>query len=98
MEAENFFYLILEKMHQLKRFELAINLDLKFSKLEIDKWNFILEKLKVEIPIQYILGTTFFYGLEFEVNNNVLIPRPETEELVEWIILDHSKNKKNQGN
>ncbi|MES2544429.1 MAG: peptide chain release factor N(5)-glutamine methyltransferase [Bacteroidota bacterium] len=87
-EAESFFYLILENNHQQKRIDLALNPDLFFSDSEIQIWNTILEKLKLEIPIQYILGKTSFYGLDFDVNENVLIPRPETEELVEWIIKD----------
>ena len=82
MEAESFFYLILENTRQLKRIDLALNLDLTFSESEIENWNAILEQLKNEIPIQYILGSTSFFGLEFLVNESVLIPRPETEELV----------------
>ena len=85
-EAESFFYVILEEKQQLKRIDLALQPDLDFSEEEIMVWNSILEQLKKEIPIQYLLGKTSFYGLNFQVNENVLIPRPETEELVEWIL------------
>jgi release factor glutamine methyltransferase len=98
-EAESFFYLTLEAKHQLKRVDLALQPDLAFSESELASSNLILDQLKKEIPIQYLLGTTHFYGLEFEVNSSVLIPRPETEELVDWIIQNsklkaqHSKLK-----
>jgi release factor glutamine methyltransferase len=85
-EAESLFYLVLEEKNKLKRIDLALNPDLIFSNEEIQFWNTILEQLKQEIPVQYVLGKTSFYGLDFEVNPSVLIPRPETEELVEWII------------
>ncbi|WP_338645898.1 peptide chain release factor N(5)-glutamine methyltransferase [Flavobacterium sp. KS-LB2] len=91
-ESESFFYLILEEKQKLKRIDLALQPDLLFSEEEIVVWNSILEELKKEIPIQYLLGKTSFYGLDFEVNENVLIPRPETQELVEWI-LESQKSK-----
>jgi release factor glutamine methyltransferase len=85
-EAESFFYLILEEKHQMKRIDLALQPESSFTEAQIVDWNAILKQLQQEIPIQYILGSTSFYGLVFEVNENVLIPRPETEELVDWII------------
>lgn len=91
LEAESFFYIILEDFHQMKRVDLALNPTFVFSEGAIEKWQSVLEKLEKEIPIQYILGNAHFYGLEFEVNENTLIPRPETEELVEWIIKNNSK-------
>jgi release factor glutamine methyltransferase len=90
-EAESFFYLILEEKRLMRRTDLALDPELVFSEKEMEVWNYILEQLKIEIPIQYLLGKTNFYGLDFEVNENVLIPRPETEELVEWIIKENAK-------
>lgn len=51
-----------------------------------------LEGLKNDIPLQYLLGMADFYGLKFKVAPGVLIPRPETEELVDWILKDIAKN------
>ena len=93
IEAESFFYLILEHNHQMKRIDLALQPESAFSEKQIENWNAILAKLQQEIPIQYILGKTHFYGLDFEVDENVLIPRQETEELVEWIITNQQTNK-----
>lgn len=87
-EVESFFYLILENINKIKRLDLALNIDFTFSEIEIHQWTVILQHLKEQVPIQYILGSTSFFDLDFEVNKNVLIPRPETEELVNWIIDD----------
>lgn len=85
-EAESFFYLILEEKQNLRRIDLALTPDVLFSENEIQVWDELLDQLKLEIPIQYLLGKTSFYGLDFIVNEAVLIPRQETEELVDWII------------
>ncbi|MFA7446044.1 MAG: peptide chain release factor N(5)-glutamine methyltransferase [Flavobacteriaceae bacterium] len=92
-EIESFFYLILEQEHQLKRVDLALNPDLEFSEEEIKKWNFYTAELQKQKPVQYLLGKTQFFGLEFFVNKNTLIPRPETEELVDWIIKENQFEK-----
>jgi release factor glutamine methyltransferase len=101
-EAESFFYLILEDKFQMKRIDLALDVNFEFSDEAINVWENLVNQLKKEIPIQYLLGNTEFYGLLFIVNENVLIPRPETEELVNWIIewekrIEKLKDRKIQG-
>lgn len=89
-EIESFFYLTLEKLHQKKRIDLALQPDLAMDETQFSQWETVLAELKTHKPIQYILGETEFYGLPFLVNENVLIPRPETEELVQLILDDLS--------
>ena len=85
-EIESFFYLIMECFHNKKRIDLALDPNMEMDSMQLLRWESVLAELKKEKPIQYILGETEFYGLPFLVNENTLIPRPETEELVEWII------------
>ena len=85
-EAQSFFYLVVENLHQLQRIDLALDPDYKISEAQFQQWESICLRLQNQEPIQYILGSTSFYGLPFTVNPAVLIPRPETEELVEWVL------------
>lgn len=85
-EIESFFYITLEAFHQMKRIDLALQPDFEIDTIQLLQWETVLSKLKLQQPIQYIIGETEFFGLPFFVNENTLIPRPETEELVEWIV------------
>ena len=93
-EIDSFFYIILERLHGLKRIDLALNPETVMDGFHLKQWKSILSDLKIQKPIQYILGETEFYGLRFLVNENTLIPRQETEELVELIVKDEEKGKR----
>jgi len=89
-EIESFFFILTEYLHNLKRIDVALNPNFEISDEEVEKWNAILAQLQLEKPIQYITGEAWFHGLRFEVNENTLIPRPETEELIEFILKETS--------
>jgi len=92
-EIQSFFFLLMERFTNMSRVDLALNPDKELSLEKEQLLNSALIKLKEEYPIQYIIGNTEFYGLPFMVNDNVLIPRPETEELVSWILQEVKSRK-----
>lgn len=91
-EVSSFFFLCTEAFYNISRLDIALNRNISITKEEQQAIFDALEALKKEQPIQYILGETEFFGLPFKVNENTLIPRPETEELVQ-LIIDSKKNK-----
>lgn len=91
-ESANLFKLVLEEFFQrrfldLQRFELGDE--------ELEELTAVFQKLADQYPWQYIFHRADFYGLTFYVDESVLIPRPETEELVHWILQEHADGPQN---
>ncbi len=90
-EIASFFYIASEFFLGYKRIDVSLNEEKLIEGNNYNEFQEVIERLKTYEPIQYILGETEFYGLPFKVDKGVLIPRPETEELVDWIITCHSE-------
>ena len=97
-EIQSFFSILSEKYLNLARVQITLEADKEIDSTTLKKFETALERLEKQEPIQYIVGDTEFYGLTFNVNKNTLIPRPETEELVEWIIEDSVSEKRSNYN
>jgi len=87
-EIQSFLSILSEEYLSMSRLELALNPEKEVSEEVFDQFQHAILRLKKNEPIQYIIGKTDFYGLPFKVNKHTLIPRPETEELVDWILTD----------
>lgn len=89
-EIKSIFLLVIEELLGIKRITYPFKKDVIVSENEAARLQDILQDLKKSRPIQYILNKADFYGEFFEVNESVLIPRQETEELVDLIIKTHA--------
>lgn len=94
-EINTFFYWLTLEYLDLTRLQIALAADKKIAPESVIRFEEAIRRLQKEEPIQYIIGETSFYGLPIKVNKHVLIPRPETEELVEWILSELPQPHKN---
>ena len=88
-EIENFIFFSMNEFLGFTRRHLQLKANQSLGEKETERFKTILSQLKNNKPIQYILGHTEFYGLKIRVNEHVLIPRPETEELIELILQEN---------
>lgn len=91
-ETEQLFYIALEEILDWKRIDYIMKTPFELSIEKTTQFENVLSDLISEKPIQYIFSKAYFYGLDFYVNENTLIPRQETEELVEWVLNTIAKN------
>lgn len=90
-EIDTFLFLILEEYLNFKRIDVVLKSNFEISPEDLTLLKSSTKLLEQEVPIQYILGKTEFYGFPFILNEHVLIPRPETEELVTSVLSKISK-------
>ena len=88
-EITSWYYISMEYLLVYNRSDCIINSNQLLNKSQLSKIKQIVAELKTHKPIQYILGKTEFYGLKIKVNEHTLIPRPETEQLVDWILKEN---------
>jgi len=89
-EIDRFLVLSFHELMSWNKLAISMNKQFILGEDQYDQFSNILDRLKNSEPLQYILGSTFFYDLELKVSPAVLIPRPETEELV-GLVLKHVK-------
>lgn len=87
-EINSFFFILTEAYAKISRLNLALNPQVEINTETADQFYAAQNRLLKHEPVQYIVGETEFFGLTLFVNEDVLIPRPETEELVQWILDD----------
>jgi release factor glutamine methyltransferase len=92
-EVNAFFYLLTEAILNMKRIDVTQHIEDSISGQSYEQFQEAISELQNYKPIQYIIGETEFYGLKIKVDNSVLIPRPETEELVDWIIKENQSKE-----
>ena len=88
-EITSWYYISMEYLLVYNRSDCIINSNQLLNKSQLSKIKQIVAELKTHKPIQYIFGKTEFYGLKIKVNEHTLIPRPETEQLVDWILKEN---------
>ncbi len=91
-EAKSMLSILIQHFFSLSLASLLSKPDFRLSESEMLQLHFAVKELKKYRPVQYIVGDTEFFGLPIKVNESVLIPRPETEELLE-LILSNEKEK-----
>ena len=94
-EIQTFYYYYCEMVLQMSKIDVALNPDYHISEQDWQNLTNDIQRLKHFEPIQYIYGVAHFYKLKFKVNAHVLIPRPETEELVDLILKQTSNHRLN---
>ena len=87
-EVQSFFYLLMEHYLDLKRVDVILDPSFEIPETVLAILEKDLKNLQKEVPIQHLLGETSFFGLDFYVTEDTLIPRPETEELISWVLDD----------
>lgn len=96
-EINSFFSILASEYLGFTRFQVVQNRDLLLIEEDATKFKKATQRLQKFEPIQYIIGNTEFFSLPFLVNTSTLIPRPETEDLVSWILNDiHEIEKTSQ--
>lgn len=88
-EVRQFVAMTFEAVLEYSRIDMILKLDDLVSPEKVRELESVVRRLKNHEPIQYILGKVRFFGVSLSVNEHVLIPRPETEELVKWIFDEH---------